>query len=164
MRGGRGSKSAKNCRRLLWTVPRYNAELILCFIFKIFVGNEWQESASGKTFPTINPATEEKIADVQEGDKADVDRAVKGQLISKVSFGIFKLTKKNQRNFCKDLYPNAASKQDRPKKFGVPDKKAVFFPYKRTALLSGTPNFFGPSYFEVALVMLGGKIRKCPFF
>lgn len=43
----------------------------------IFVGNEWQESASGKTFPTINPATEEKIADVQEGDKADVDRAVK---------------------------------------------------------------------------------------
>ena len=31
-------------------------------------------------------------------------------------------------------------------------KKAVFFPYKRTAFLSGTPNFFGPSYFEVALV------------
>lgn len=26
-------------------------------------------SASGKTFPTINPATEEKIADIQEGDK-----------------------------------------------------------------------------------------------
>ena len=24
---------------------------------------------SGKTFPTINPATEEKIADIQEGDK-----------------------------------------------------------------------------------------------
>ena len=43
----------------------------------IFINNEWQESASGKTFPTINPATEEKIVDVQEGDKADVDRAVK---------------------------------------------------------------------------------------
>ena len=65
---------------------RYKTELILYFIFKIFVGNEWQESASGRTFPTINPATEEKIADVQEGDKADVDRAVKGQLISKYSF------------------------------------------------------------------------------
>ncbi len=26
-------------------------------------------SVSGKTFPTINPATEEKIADIQEGDK-----------------------------------------------------------------------------------------------
>lgn len=31
---------------------------------------------SGKTFPTINPATEQKLADIQEGDKADVDRAV----------------------------------------------------------------------------------------
>ena len=82
---------------------RYKTELILYFIFKIFVGNEWQESASGRTFPTINPATEEKIADVQEGDKADVDRAVKGQLISKYSFCIFKLTKKNQGNFCKSL-------------------------------------------------------------
>ena len=78
---------------------RYKAQLILCFIFKIFVGNEWQESASGKTFPTINPATEEKIADVQEGDKADVDRAVKGQLISKCSFGIFKVTKKTNEIF-----------------------------------------------------------------
>jgi len=43
----------------------------------IFINNEWQESASGKTFPTINPATEDKITDVQEGDKADVDRAAK---------------------------------------------------------------------------------------
>lgn len=32
---------------------------------------------SGKTFPTINPATGKKICDVQEGDKADVDKAVK---------------------------------------------------------------------------------------
>ena len=44
---------------------------------QIFINNEWQESASGNTFPTINPATEEKIVDVQEADKADVDRAVK---------------------------------------------------------------------------------------
>ena len=44
---------------------------------QIFVNNEWQESASGRTFPTINPATETIIADVQEGDKPDVDRAVK---------------------------------------------------------------------------------------
>ena len=30
--------------------------------------------------------------------------------------------------------------------------KAVFFPYKRTAFFSGTPNLFGPSYLKVALV------------
>ena len=33
-------------------------------------------SVSGKVFPTINPCTGEKIVDVQEGDKADVDKAV----------------------------------------------------------------------------------------
>ena len=31
---------------------------------------------SGKTFPTTNPATGEIICQVQEGDKADVDKAV----------------------------------------------------------------------------------------
>ena len=33
------------------------------------------KSASGKTFATNNPATEEAIAQVQEADKEDVDRA-----------------------------------------------------------------------------------------
>ncbi|XP_077997198.1 aldehyde dehydrogenase, mitochondrial-like [Glandiceps talaboti] len=44
---------------------------------KLFVNNEWVDSASGKTFATINPTTGEKICDVSEGDKADVDIAVK---------------------------------------------------------------------------------------
>lgn len=43
---------------------------------QIFINNEWVNSVSGRTFPTINPATAEKIVDVQEGDKADVDKAV----------------------------------------------------------------------------------------
>jgi len=43
----------------------------------IFINNEWHQSVSGKTFPTINPATGEIITQVQEGDKADVDKAVK---------------------------------------------------------------------------------------
>ena len=29
-----------------------------------------------QTFPTVNPVTEEVICHVQEGDKADVDKAV----------------------------------------------------------------------------------------
>nr|XP_020865231.1 retinal dehydrogenase 1-like isoform X3 [Phascolarctos cinereus] len=44
---------------------------------KIFINNEWHNSVSGKKFPVINPATEEKICDVEEGDKEDVDKAVK---------------------------------------------------------------------------------------
>ncbi|KAH7643393.1 der f alt a 10 allergen [Dermatophagoides farinae] len=43
---------------------------------QIFINNEWHDSISGKTFETINPFTEEKLANVQEGDKADIDRAV----------------------------------------------------------------------------------------
>lgn len=46
------------------------------FSFKIFINNEFVKSVSGKTFPVFNPATEEKIADVQEGDAADIDKAV----------------------------------------------------------------------------------------
>jgi len=43
---------------------------------QIFINNEWVNSASGKTFPTINPTTGKKICDVQEGDKADIEKAV----------------------------------------------------------------------------------------
>lgn len=44
---------------------------------QVFINNEFHNSVSGKTFPTINPATEEEITQVAEGDAADVDRAVK---------------------------------------------------------------------------------------
>jgi aldehyde dehydrogenase (NAD+) len=41
-----------------------------------FIGGKWVPSASGKTFDTIHPATEEVICQVAEGDKADIDAAV----------------------------------------------------------------------------------------
>ncbi|XP_026755442.2 aldehyde dehydrogenase, mitochondrial-like [Galleria mellonella] len=44
---------------------------------KIFIDNEWVDSKSGKTFETYNPHDESVIAKVAEGDKADVDEAVK---------------------------------------------------------------------------------------
>jgi len=43
---------------------------------QIFINNQFVNSVSGKTFPDVNPATGEKIVDIQEGDKADVDKAV----------------------------------------------------------------------------------------
>ena len=42
---------------------------------KLLINNEWVESASGKRFETINPATGEVICDVAEADAADVDKA-----------------------------------------------------------------------------------------
>jgi aldehyde dehydrogenase (NAD+) len=44
---------------------------------KMLIDGKWVDSASGKTFETINPATGEVIARVAEGDKADVDKAAK---------------------------------------------------------------------------------------
>jgi aldehyde dehydrogenase (NAD+) len=41
-----------------------------------FIGGQWIPAASGKTFETMNPATEEVIAQVAEGDSEDVDKAV----------------------------------------------------------------------------------------
>ena len=42
----------------------------------ILIGDEWRPAVSGKTFSTINPATEEVICEVAEGDAEDVDLAV----------------------------------------------------------------------------------------
>jgi len=42
-----------------------------------FIGGQWIPAQSGKTFDTLNPATEETIASVAEGDAADIDLAVK---------------------------------------------------------------------------------------
>jgi aldehyde dehydrogenase (NAD+) len=42
----------------------------------LFINNEWRAAASGRRFPVVNPATEEVIAQVAQGDAADVDQAV----------------------------------------------------------------------------------------
>ena len=47
------------------------------FQTKLLIDGQWRESLSGKTFETVNPATEEVIAQVSEGDAADIDLAVK---------------------------------------------------------------------------------------
>ena len=43
---------------------------------QLLIGGQWTPARSGKTFQTINPATEEVIADVAEADAADVEMAV----------------------------------------------------------------------------------------
>ncbi len=43
---------------------------------KMLIGGRWVDAASGKTFPTYNPATGEVLARVAEGNKTDADRAV----------------------------------------------------------------------------------------
>ncbi|MGE0298977.1 aldehyde dehydrogenase family protein [Pseudonocardia sp.] len=44
---------------------------------KMLINGEWVDSASGETFETVNPATEEVLASVAKGGAEDADRAVR---------------------------------------------------------------------------------------
>jgi phenylacetaldehyde dehydrogenase len=44
---------------------------------KMLINGQWVNAASGKTFPTYNPATGEVLAQVAEGDRDDVEQAVR---------------------------------------------------------------------------------------
>jgi aldehyde dehydrogenase (NAD+) len=42
----------------------------------LWIGGKWVPAQSAKTFETLNPATEEVLARIAEGDEADIDKAV----------------------------------------------------------------------------------------
>jgi aldehyde dehydrogenase (NAD+) len=44
---------------------------------QLLIGGQFRDSLSGKRFSTINPATEEILAEVSEGEEPDIDAAVK---------------------------------------------------------------------------------------
>src|SRR6267154_1573713 len=44
---------------------------------KMLINGKWVNAASGKTFPTYNPATGEVLAHVAEGDREDIEQAVR---------------------------------------------------------------------------------------
>jgi phenylacetaldehyde dehydrogenase len=57
------------------TVER--VEALLSTPGKLLIDGAWVEAASGRTFETINPATEQRLAEVAHGDKEDIERAVR---------------------------------------------------------------------------------------
>lgn len=54
-------------------LPPCHSHTNICFRF---INNEWVQGVEGKTFETINPATEEVICSVHEATEKDVDIAV----------------------------------------------------------------------------------------
>jgi aldehyde dehydrogenase (NAD+) len=55
---------------------------------KLLINNQWVASASGKTFPVINPTNGEKITDIHLASKEDVDKAVKAARSAFESWGV----------------------------------------------------------------------------
>lgn len=47
-------------------------DVLTFLMFQLFINNEWHDAVSGKTFPTINPATGEVICQVAEADEVRV--------------------------------------------------------------------------------------------
>ena len=62
-----------------WRLPNRVEQQADSFVrspHKLLIDGEWVEAASGKTFETLNPATEEVLAEVAHGQAEDIDRAV----------------------------------------------------------------------------------------
>ncbi|MGZ4966494.1 MAG: aldehyde dehydrogenase family protein [Chthoniobacterales bacterium] len=57
--------------------PESNSYIQIKKRYPLFIDGKFVAPHSGKYFPSINPATEGKLAEIAEGDAHDVDRAVK---------------------------------------------------------------------------------------
>ncbi|HSA52722.1 MAG TPA: aldehyde dehydrogenase family protein [Yinghuangia sp.] len=57
--------------------PESRAAVDIAPSYGLFIDGRFAEAADGATFKTVNPATEEVLAEVAVGGEADVDRAVK---------------------------------------------------------------------------------------
>ena len=57
--------------------PESTAPVTLRDRYGLYIGGAWSDAANGATMTSINPATEERLADVAHAGVADVDRAVR---------------------------------------------------------------------------------------
>jgi acyl-CoA reductase-like NAD-dependent aldehyde dehydrogenase len=81
--------------------------------YKMWIGGKWVDAESGKTYPVYNPATEEEIAQLPLGDKADVDKAVEA---ARKAFPLW--SKKTQAERSQVAMKIAAMLRDNAKELG----------------------------------------------
>jgi len=77
--GGGGSSSAAADLRIDWEyapAPESREIVSIAPDYGLFINGKFGPAADGGTFPTINPATEEPLAQVAAAGAADVDQAV----------------------------------------------------------------------------------------
>jgi aldehyde dehydrogenase (NAD+) len=81
----------------------------------LLIGGRWVEPASGKSFKTINPATEEVLAEVAEAGEEDVEAAVKAARSAYTRVW----SKLSGAERAKYLYRIARALQERAREFAV---------------------------------------------
>ncbi len=83
--------------------------------YELFIGGKFVKPKQGKYFETLNPATGKKIADIAEGTKEDVDKAVKAARTAYDKYWS-KLSPKDRGKY---VYRIARMIQERAKEFAV---------------------------------------------
>ena len=96
------------------SAPESKAIVTIDPVYKLFIGGKFVAPKSGKTFTTINPATEEVLAKIAYGEKADVDKAVKA---AQEGLKVWSKMAPSERG--KYLYRIARIMQERAREFAV---------------------------------------------
>ncbi len=96
------------------SAPESKAIVKLDPVYKLYIGGKFVAPKSGKTFATINPATEEVLAKVGYAEKTDVDKAVKA---AQAGLKIWSKMAPSERG--KYLYRIARIMQERAREFAV---------------------------------------------
>ena len=111
--------------------------------YKMWIGGKWVDAESGKKYPVFNPATEEIIAELPLGGKADVDKAV---IAARNAFPIW--SKKPQAERSQISMKIAAMLRDNAEELGKLDTLDHGSPAQRAAFLpaASSMNFEWAAY------------------
>ena len=96
------------------SAPESKAIVTIDPVYKLYIGGKFVAPKAGKTFTTINPATEEVLAKIGYAEKADVDKAVKA-----AQAGLKVWSKMAPAERGKYLYRIARIMQERAREFAV---------------------------------------------
>ena len=96
------------------SAPESKAIVTIDPVYKLFIGGKFVAPKAGKTFTTINPATEEVLAKIAYAEKSDIDKAVKA-----AQDGLKVWSKMAPAERGKYLYRIARIMQERAREFAV---------------------------------------------
>jgi aldehyde dehydrogenase (NAD+) len=96
------------------SAPESKAIVTIDPVYKLFIGGKFVAPKSGKTFTTVNPATEEVLAKIAYAEKADIDKAVKA---AQEGLKVWSKMAPSERG--KYLYRIARIMQERAREFAV---------------------------------------------
>jgi betaine-aldehyde dehydrogenase len=84
--------------------------------YKMHIGGEWRDAASGSTLESIDPSTEEVIATIPDGGDRDVALAVEAGKSAFAEWRTFSAAKRQKK-----MYELAARMQERAERFALLD-------------------------------------------